>query len=169
MAANSAIVTGFFLTESFFLRGYRTVVVHQPSKLRMRVRFPLPAPSDFSAIMKNAMLASVLMAASTVGTGCESESVRNERERKQMLQMIEQGPEIQGDEAVFHLYGPGNLISSEYRIMWENRARIWALEHNARQIESFSTHGYGSDYHLRFKLPSSPSKGASNKAENLTP
>gem|GEM_PF-6122231 len=24
--------------------GYRTVVVHQPSKLRMRVRFPLPAP-----------------------------------------------------------------------------------------------------------------------------
>ena len=27
------------------LRGYSTVVVQQPSKLNMRVRFPLPAPS----------------------------------------------------------------------------------------------------------------------------
>src|SRR3989338_2247358 len=36
--------------------GYRTVVVHQPSKLRMRVRFPLPAPAFASyAIMQVTM------------------------------------------------------------------------------------------------------------------
>ena len=34
-------------------RGYSTVVVQQPSKLRMRVRFPLPAPSLRSSLALN--------------------------------------------------------------------------------------------------------------------
>ena len=32
------------------LRGYSTMVVQQPSKLRMRVRFPLPAPPSTSLV-----------------------------------------------------------------------------------------------------------------------